>query len=114
VELKIEFWHLVGLALTVGGAFVGGVKLIADQFMRRMDERFAAIAADLEKHLLEEQRAATRMDQIERDIMSMRAELPEKYVRREDYIRGQSTIEAKLDALAGKIELAQIRGKNNG
>ena len=47
--------------------------------------------------------------QVERDLMALRAELPEKYVRREDYIRGQSLIESKLDGLALKLENLQIR-----
>jgi len=110
MNLTVDLWQVIGFAVTLGGGFLGGLKLIADQFMRRMDERFAAISTDLDKHLVEEQRAAARMDQIERDLMSMRAELPEKYLRREDHIRSQSTIEAKLDALAGKIENAQLRG----
>ncbi|MDF5991266.1 hypothetical protein P4119_17475 [Pseudomonas aeruginosa] len=41
--------------------------------------------------------------------MSLKAELPIQYVRREDYIRGQSVIEAKLDGLAVKLENAQLR-----
>ncbi|MDF6001947.1 hypothetical protein P4050_30630 [Pseudomonas aeruginosa] len=36
--------------------------------------------------------------------MSLKAELPIQYVRREDYIRGQSVIEAKLDGLAVKLK----------
>jgi hypothetical protein len=112
MELKIEFWQLLGLALTVGGAFVGALKLLADQFLVRMDERFASISKDLDAHMEQERRTQERLDQIERDMMGLRAELPERYLRREDHIRSQSTIEAKLDALAGKLELAQMRGAN--
>ena len=54
------------------------------------------------------------MRQLERDLMELRAELPERYLRREDYIRGQSIIEAKLDGLAMKIENAQMRVLLNG
>ena len=48
--------------------------------------------------------------------MGLKAELPVAYVRRDDYIRGQSVLEAKLDGLATKIENAQLRGliRNSG
>ena len=40
--------------------------------------------------------------------------MPLHYVRREDYIRGQSVIEAKLDALGSKLEAAQLRAAAGG
>ena len=93
-----------------GGAFLGGVKLLADQFLVRMYERFAALQTDMDESTAAAQRTADRTEQLERDIMSLRAELPEKYLRREDWIRSQSTIEAKIDGLASKMETAQLRG----
>jgi hypothetical protein len=41
--------------------------------------------------------------------MRFKADLPLNYVRREDYIRGQTVIEAKLDALYNKLEVVQYR-----
>ncbi|MBJ3229777.1 hypothetical protein JGB83_23460, partial [Salmonella enterica subsp. enterica serovar Stanley] len=43
----------------------------------------------------------------EREFLEFRADLPLHYVRREDYLRGQAVLEAKLDALYSKIELIQ-------
>ena len=40
--------------------------------------------------------------------------MPLHYVRREDYIRGQSVIESKLDGLALKIENVQLRAVKGG
>ncbi|MDO2285968.1 hypothetical protein Q2443_26095, partial [Escherichia coli] len=47
---------------------------------------------------------------VERELMSLKAELPFQYVLRDDYIRGQSVIEMKLDSLATKLENAHLRG----
>jgi hypothetical protein len=48
---------------------------------------------------------------VEEDLQALRASLPVLYVRREDHIRNQSVIEAKLDALANTLELmARNRG----
>lgn len=52
---------------------------------------------------------AAQWQRIERDLLKMQAEMPLHYVRREDYIRGQSVIETKLDALGSKLETAQLR-----
>jgi hypothetical protein len=40
----------------------------------------------------------------------MRGDLPERYVRREDHIRSQSVIEAKLDAISTELKMVQIKG----
>lgn len=50
---------------------------------------------------------------MERELLRFQAEMPLQYVRREDYIRGQSVIEAKLDGLGTKLENAQLRSLKN-
>ena len=57
---------------------------------------------------------AAQWQRVERDLLKMQAEMPLHYVRREDYIRGQSVIEAKLDALGSKLEAAQLRAAAGG
>lgn len=46
---------------------------------------------------------------LERELYQLKIDLPQTYVAREDYIRGQTVIEAKLDAVAAKIENVQIK-----
>lgn len=53
----------------------------------------------------------TELQNVQRQVFELKAELPEKYVRREDYIRGQTIIESKLDALALRWENSQLRRK---
>ncbi|MNP71077.1 hypothetical protein D3C76_1674090 [compost metagenome] len=65
----------------------------------RLDERFAAVAKDSE-----------RLRQVELGLERLRGEMPLHYVRREDYVRNQTVIEAKLDALALKFENVQLKG----
>ena len=52
---------------------------------------------------------AAQWQRLEREMLQLKADMPLQYVRREDYIRGQSVIEAKLDAVAVKLENAQLR-----
>lgn len=49
---------------------------------------------------------------VERELLTMKADMPLHYVRREDYIRGQSVIEAKLDGIGVKLENVQLRALN--
>lgn len=106
--VQADFWQLVGLAVSLLGGFAaiifGAGRLIAGQFERRIDERFNA---------LEEQRKreADGITSLEREFLRFQADLPLHYVRREDYVRGQSIVEAKLDGLATKIDNAQLRTK---
>lgn len=95
----IHIWWLLGLLMAALSAFVGIGRWLLTQFQRRVDDRFTLLAAESQ---------AWRT--VERDLMALRAELPERYVRREDYIRGQSVVEAKLDAVAAKLEVVQMQG----
>ncbi len=107
MKVTLELWQVISLSLTLGialmGAFAGLVKLLLRQVELRIEKSLETIAAE-----------SSGWRQIDRDLMQLRAELPEKYVRREDYIRGQTVIEAKLDAINSKVELVQIQGARNG
>ena len=53
---------------------------------------------------------ATRdLQRLEKDFLTWKADLPLAYVRRDDYVRNQTVIEAKLDALAVRIDNMKLR-----
>lgn len=101
MNVQLELWHLILLLL----AWVGGVasfgKILLDQFEKRLGERFAGIEAAKDRQM-------EKLESLERDFLQWKGELPLNYVRREDYIRGQSVIEAKIDGLALRWENAQM------
>ena len=95
------------------------------QSQRHIEERLAlqdtareahhrALAGRLDGIEAVNREEAAQWQRIERDLLRMQAEMPLHYVRREDYIRGQSVIEAKLDALGSKLEAAQLRAAAGG
>ena len=49
--------------------------------------------------------------QVERELLKLKAQLPLEYVRREDWIRFSSTLDAKFDAMRIEMreEIEQIR-----
>lgn len=114
MQMQIEFWQLVtGVASTIV-AFALMVwafgTILVKQFKTQLDHRFTAIQCDLTKRADEEEEVAKQLRQFERDFAKFQIDMPLQYVRREDYIRGQTVIESKLDALYSKLELVQIQG----
>lgn len=121
MKLEVELWQLVVTSLTCIGFFGGIVKMIFDQFEKRQNERAAAqdsarlsahqtIRDSLNEHLSDERRNFAALQTLEREFLRGQAELPVHYVRREDYVRGQSILEAKLDATYSKLETLRING----
>ena len=125
MTVQVEFWQLITLLLAFLGFLFAAGKLLLTQIDRRLNERFETIEKAREEgqaswraifaqHLDEERRETDLMRNIEREFLRFQAELPLQYVRREDYVRGQSVIEAKLDALYNKLEVVRMKGANNG
>lgn len=123
--VQVELWQLVLLLIAFFGACAGGGKLLLDQTQRHLDARFTTqestreanhsqLSARLDGIEIANRHEASEWARVEREFLRFQAELPIHYVRREDYIRGQSIIEAKLDGLATKLENAQLRGVIQG
>jgi len=121
MTVQLELWHLITLLVFFFGAVGGFGKVLLDQVEKRQVERAKAqdkaseeghkvLREALEKHVAEERQTSQAVQTLERDFLNWKAELPVHYVRREDYVRGQSVIEAKLDALYSKLELVQLKG----
>jgi hypothetical protein len=122
-------WQAIGVSCGVLVAFVGGLwavgKVLIKQFMQRLDERFAAqdkARIESTKHLdqkfntLEQAVNANEQEwrRVERDVLTLKADLPLHYVRREDYVRNQTVIEAKIDGLAIRLENVLLKGSHDG
>lgn len=99
MTLQIEAPQLIALVLAFLGLLVGFGKYMLAQIDRRI--------TGIEQQNRTESEGWKR---IERELLELRAELPLQYVRREDYVRGQTVIESKLDSLYSKLELIQLRG----
>ena len=128
--VQVETWTLVtwlvGQFIVFMACVFGFVKVLGGQVDKRLDEKFTAQEAareagaktlreHIDRHIASGERTATQVTDLERQFLKWQAELPVHYVRREDYVRGQTVIEAKLDALYNKLEVVQIKGaKHDG
>lgn len=109
MTVQLELWQL----LTTLGAFFGFVlaagRVLFNQIDRRLTERFAIQDAAQAEAKGAWERAFADIAALEREFLRHQAELPLQYVRREDYVRNQTVIEAKIDAVALHIQNLQLR-----
>jgi hypothetical protein len=114
MTLEVEFWTLVSVCVTfVGGTlglFLGLVRGTLRQTMQRLDERDAAMGRrldDINKTVTEN---AAQWTRIERELLTLKADLPINYVRREDYVSSIATIMTKLDSISLRFENILLKG----
>jgi hypothetical protein len=127
MSITLDFLQLIGLFGGMLGFFLmillACAKLLLNQVEKRLDERFDAQQEgrkatqahwDAQFDSVKDAAAseAKRWGKIEREVLELKANLPITYVLRDDYIRNQSVIEAKLDGLALRIENALLKGEN--
>lgn len=103
MTVQVDFWQLLlalaALIACLGGALLAIGRFMLAQYEKHQDERFAII-----------QKEIAGLRELEQRFSDWHFEASEKFVRREDYIRGQTIIEAKLDALYSNVELVKIQG----
>lgn len=128
--VQIPSSTVLGLSATIFGAVVIGVgKFFVDQALRRWSDRVANLESEnrrlelaIEKaqvvspkqvEIVEQrinnlgvslQGTQVLCQEVQKELIKLRQELSSDYVRREDWIRFSSTLEAKMDALNRKIE----------
>lgn len=136
MQVQIELWELIGGVASCVAAFAAVVwafgTILVSQFKDSLDARFVAqdemreqrdsaqdeMRKEREKAMDERFSAIDRSIRqeaegwraVERDFLKFQRDMPLEYVRREDYIRGQTVIESKLDAVYSKLELVRIQG----
>lgn len=104
MSIQVDFWQMVMLLLAFLGASAGAGKLLLNQMQSHLDQRFTHFDGRLKSVDFANKQEAREWRRVEREVLELKAELPRSYVRREDYIRGQTVLEHKLDALANKME----------
>jgi len=115
--VTIELWHLVTLLLAFFGCVASFGKILLHQFEKRQAERFDAQDESRKESQAHWDQRFTSLDassrewsRIEKDFLRWQAELPFRYVLRDDYVRNQTVIEAKMDAIATRLENLKLRG----
>ncbi|UCU94000.1 hypothetical protein [Hydrogenophaga taeniospiralis] len=122
MTFALDLWQTITLIAMVLGAFIGLLKLLMNQQVKHIDERMDAQAAatkaafDAQNVRLDGIERANRDEasnwrRMETEFLSFKADLPLAYVRRDDFIRNQSVLEAKFDGLAHQIQNILLRAR---
>lgn len=94
-NVTIDFWQLL-MAIAVTVVFIGTLMLAAGKML----------LAQLDARLVERDQAmstlTSKVDEVERDVLRLRADLPSNYVQRDDWIRFSGSLDTKLDWLREK------------
>lgn len=117
MNITIGLPEILTAVAAVVGLMVGVFKLLITSLLRQFEEklslrfrsfdgRFDSLCLRLESI----ESDAKEWTRLERELLSLKADMPLHYVRREDYVRNQTVIESKLDALALKLENWQLKG----
>ncbi|WP_312854520.1 TraR/DksA C4-type zinc finger protein [Paludibacterium denitrificans] len=125
MSIQLDLWQLltflIGLLLAFMSFCFVAVRLLLAQVDNQLSQRFKTMEQSQEtanknwesrfNQLMDQnQRETDGWQSLERDFLRFQADLPINYVRREDYVRNQTVIEAKLDSVALKIENVQLKG----
>ncbi len=95
--ISIELWQLLTFLAGLMVAFFSATWAFAKVLLKQLDQRFRERDEKLNE-------VGNKIDEVEKDVLRLRAELPSEYVRREDWIRFSGTIDTKLDWLREKME----------
>ncbi len=107
------FLGIAGFVCALAGGYWALARLVVAQFEKRLDERFATQeTARREGRKAWEERFSsldTNQRALDRDLLKLKADLPNEYVRREDWVRFGAVIEAKIDRLDTKVDMLKDR-----
>ena len=109
MAFQLETYQWVSLLITVISVVVGAVKILWGRIELNLNTNFKTVQSQLEEVSKQAAKSQHDVQELERKFYQFQIYLPHTYVAREDYIRGQTIIEAKLDSLVSKIENIQIR-----
>jgi predicted Holliday junction resolvase-like endonuclease len=117
MTVQFELWQLITLLLSFFAAVGLAFRLFLSLINQGLDDRFKAMKEasatannNLHEELKRQGRDIQKMQDLERQFLQFQAELPNQYVRRDDYIRSQTVIEGKVDRIMQMIGSLQIKG----
>ena len=109
MNVELPIWQCLALMAAFFGAVAAGAKMLFTQFDKRMAERFKAQEVTLGRYMDDQGKMAIKLQELEREFLVWRGDMPMHYVRREDHIRNQTIIEAKLDAISQRVQNLQLK-----
>lgn len=109
MAIQLDAYQWIMILISIIGTVFGTIKILWSRIEENLNSNFRAVQNKLDDVAKQSEQNHQDIRDLERKFYKFQIDLPHTYVAREDYIRGQTVIEAKLDAVASKIENVQIR-----
>ncbi len=101
-------WRMIGVLVTLffawSGLLIRVLKRLLDKNQKQGDSRLEEINRRLEALEVAAKEETGEWQRVDRDILELRVELAQDYVRRQDFIQVISTLEAKMESLNLKAD----------
>ena len=109
MTIQLEAYQIFLVLVTVIGAVIGMIKLLGHQINSNIQQNFESTNQKIEEVARQAAKGQEEIHTLERQFLEFKADMPFRYIARDDYIRGQTVLESKLDAVAEKLEKVQIK-----
>lgn len=109
MSFQFETYQMFLVISTVLGSIVGMIKIMGNQINKNIQQNFESTNLKIEQVAKQAEEGQKEIRALERQFLEFKADMPFRYIARDDYIRGQTVLEQKLDAVAQKLENVQIK-----
>lgn len=104
MQIQLELWHLISLAVTVIGAYAGIAKLLMAQYTKSMDEKFVLVREEIKALGQQNARYGDDVLRLERQLNDLRLEVWRDFTQRDDHNRDIASIRIGQDNMSLRLE----------
>ena len=109
MTLQLEAYQAFIVLSTIFGGVIGMIKIMGNQINKNIQQNFESTNLKIEQVARQAEEGQKEILALERQFLEFKADMPFRYIARDDYIRGQTILEQKMDAVAQKLENVQIK-----
>lgn len=109
MTIQLEVYQFIMILIAVLSTVIGTVKILWARIEKSLDQNFSATNRKIEDVAHQAAEGQKEIRALERQFLEFKADMPFRYIARDDYIWGQTILEQKLDAVAQKLENVQIK-----
>lgn len=106
--IELESYQAFMVLSGILGSVVGMIKIMGNQINKNIQQNFESTNLKIENVAQQAAEGQKEIRALERQFLEFKADMPFRYIARDDYIRGQTVLEAKVDSIAQKLENVQI------
>lgn len=106
--IELEPYQTFMVLSGILGGVIGMIKIMGNQINKNIQQNFESTNLKIENVARQAAEGQKEIRALERQFLEFKADMPFRYIARDDYIRGQTVLEAKVDSIAQKLENVQI------